>query len=93
LIVLERAPSKKGGGAMWRCRYHCDKEIIASGSDLRSGNAQSCGCCSHRRRTAAGALATDDKRRPKMTQRSLNRPPGDAIEMKAKRSTIPAADT
>src|SRR5215831_1454890 len=43
LIALERAPSQKGGGAMWRCRYHCRKEIIASGPDIRSGNTQSWG--------------------------------------------------
>ena len=39
LIVLSRE-----SGSKWKCLCDCGNEIIASGSNLKSGNTTSCGC-------------------------------------------------
>ena len=44
LTVIERAPNNSTGNAMWRCLCECGNETIASGTDLRRGHYQSCGC-------------------------------------------------
>lgn len=43
LTVIEAAPSKKGY-AYWKCKCNCGNIIEVSGTSLRSGNTQSCGC-------------------------------------------------
>ena len=34
----------RGFGVRWKCRCDCGNEIIASPSNLKSGNSKSCGC-------------------------------------------------
>ena len=44
LTVLEKAHTKKGKGAYYRCLCSCGNITIVQGSMLRSGNSKSCGC-------------------------------------------------
>ena len=44
LRVLRRVENNARGEAMWRCRCKCGTVTTVKGSDLRSGNTQSCGC-------------------------------------------------
>lgn len=44
LTVTERAGKNRKGEATWHCDCDCGKVITASGTSLRSGNTQSCGC-------------------------------------------------
>lgn len=44
LFVIERSGSTKQGKATWRCVCNCGKEVIVTGSNLRTGNTRSCGC-------------------------------------------------
>jgi len=44
LTVLHQAPSGRHGKAQWHCRCQCGNNTIASGSNLRRGLIQSCGC-------------------------------------------------
>lgn len=44
LTVLERAPSTTQGVAQWKCLCSCGNIIITTGSNLRRGHTQSCGC-------------------------------------------------
>lgn len=45
LKVLERAENNKWGQIQWLCRCNCDgKEVIKTGSTLKSGHTKSCGC-------------------------------------------------
>lgn len=48
LVVIGRNGSK-GGKTLWTCRCNCGREIIATASNLRTGNTKSCGCF-HRER-------------------------------------------
>lgn len=44
LNVLTRVENNKHGKARWLCKCDCGKEVVITGSDLRSGNTKSCGC-------------------------------------------------
>lgn len=44
LVVIERAGSNSRGRALWRCQCDCGKTTVTSGTLLRGGNTQSCGC-------------------------------------------------
>ena len=46
LTVIQRAQTNtKSGHAQWECECDCgNANIIVSGSHLRSGHTQSCGC-------------------------------------------------
>lgn len=44
LTVVERASNNSSGNAMWKCLCSCGNTTIASGTDLRRGHYQSCGC-------------------------------------------------
>lgn len=45
LVVLERAPyNDNQNKSVWVCRCDCGKVLNVSGSHLRRGNTQSCGC-------------------------------------------------
>lgn len=44
LIVISRAPGRRGNSALWRCRCDCGGEIVTSGAALKSGQCRSCGC-------------------------------------------------
>jgi hypothetical protein len=43
LTVINLAGTKNGK-RVWHCRCDCGREIITTGSNLRTGNSQSCGC-------------------------------------------------
>lgn len=70
LVVLRRAGSDRHGSALWLCRCDCGKEVVVRGSDLRSGNTQSCGCLNRecaaercRNRTAHGHARRGERSR------------------------------
>jgi hypothetical protein len=44
LEVIGRAGANKSGNAQWLCRCKCGAEKVIEGSNLRSGNTQSCRC-------------------------------------------------
>jgi hypothetical protein len=44
LTVLERDGIGRTGKVTWRCRCDCGVERILTGTQLTSGNTQSCGC-------------------------------------------------
>lgn len=44
LEVIEHAETGRDGHARWLCRCDCGEGCIRSGSDLRRGIVQSCGC-------------------------------------------------
>lgn len=44
LTAIRHTGSNNNGEAIWLCLCECGKETEASGSDLASGNTQSCGC-------------------------------------------------
>lgn len=44
LTVVERVENSSSGNAMWKCLCECGNYTIASGTDLRRGHSQSCGC-------------------------------------------------
>ncbi len=45
LTVISRAEENNSqGGAQWLCKCDCGSLHIVSGSDLRKGHTQSCGC-------------------------------------------------
>lgn len=46
LVVIERAPNKKDGTAVWRCLCECGQERIIPGTSLRASRNKSCGCAS-----------------------------------------------
>src|SRR5215831_18287230 len=43
LVVIEPA-EPRAGKRYWLCRCECGNEIVATGSNLRTGNTNSCGC-------------------------------------------------
>lgn len=43
LVVIDQAPHKRGLVA-WNCRCDCGNMTIKTGSDLKSGRCNSCGC-------------------------------------------------
>jgi len=45
LTVIIEAGRSKSGDVLWNCRCDCGKETIATGSNIASGNTQSCGMC------------------------------------------------
>lgn len=49
LTVLEKAYTRKGKGAYYRCLCSCGNTVIVQGSMLRSGNSRSCGCLAKER--------------------------------------------
>ena len=44
LLVLEEAPREPDKPPRWLCRCDCGNEKIVHGTELRKGNAKSCGC-------------------------------------------------
>lgn len=42
--VLCRESSNKRGLAMWKVQCHCGNTFVTSGSDIRNGKVNSCGC-------------------------------------------------
>lgn len=44
LTVVARTENSKTHKTRWICKCDCGKEIVAVGSNLKSGNTQSCGC-------------------------------------------------
>lgn len=50
LTVLEKAYTKKGKGAYYKCLCSCGNTVIVQGSMLRSKNTTSCGCYAKERR-------------------------------------------
>jgi hypothetical protein len=57
LKVLERAENNKWGQIQWLCRCNCDgKEVIKTGSTLKSGDTKSCGCLHRESATKMGKL-------------------------------------
>ena len=50
LTVLEKAYTKKGKGAYYKCLCSCNNIVVVQGSMLRSGNSRSCGCINKERR-------------------------------------------
>lgn len=44
LTVISFSHKNKRGVVYWSCKCDCGKETVASRSDLRGGNTQSCGC-------------------------------------------------
>lgn len=53
LLVLGYAGSNKQGAATWRCKCECGNVKVVTGSELRRGKTQSCGCYRLERQTAA----------------------------------------
>lgn len=49
LTALHRNGSARSGGALWRCRCDCGREIDAVVGNLRRGGSKSCGCSNPRR--------------------------------------------
>lgn len=47
LKVLERAPNKSNGCAVWKCQCDCGNISFVLGADLRSGNTTTCGKCNY----------------------------------------------
>lgn len=43
-LVLAYAGPNKQGAATWWCKCDCGKEKVVTGSELRRGSTQSCGC-------------------------------------------------
>lgn len=46
LVVLERAGSSAKQEARWLCLCDCGRKTLVTGSNLRSGHTNSCGCLS-----------------------------------------------
>lgn len=44
LTVLEKAYTKKGRGAYYKCQCSCGNTVVVQGTMLRSKNTKSCGC-------------------------------------------------
>lgn len=51
LTVVSRAENSETHKTRWVCKCECGKEVIVVGSNLKSGNTQSCGCL-HNEETA-----------------------------------------
>lgn len=56
LVVIARVENR-GKKTMWRCKCDCGRETVVSGSNLHSGNTESCGCLG-RELTETGARHT-----------------------------------
>lgn len=46
LTVIKREPNKNGDSSNWLCKCECGNEKTVNIGNLKSGNAQSCGCIS-----------------------------------------------
>ena len=44
LVVKERAPNNRFGGARWLCQCDCGNTTVVAGQELRRGGTKSCGC-------------------------------------------------
>jgi len=44
LLVVERLPNNRQGGAVWLCKCSCGTEKSIRAAELRRGDAVSCGC-------------------------------------------------
>ena len=44
LFVIKVTEQKRGGSYLWKCKCDCGNEVLASVSELNSGNKKSCGC-------------------------------------------------
>lgn len=49
LTVISYSHTNKGKMACWRCACECGKEVVVSGSDLRTEKTKSCGCLNSER--------------------------------------------
>jgi hypothetical protein len=59
LTVLERAGNDPRGKSRWLCQCSCNETKVVDGSDLKTGNAGSCGCVRREKlREQAKAKAT-----------------------------------
>lgn len=56
LIVLERDGSNSQGKAMWLCQCDCGNLIRTTGTALRKGTTQSCGCYQKERTSQAAVI-------------------------------------
>lgn len=64
LVVIERDTGQKPGGVRWLCRCDCGNTKAISGSHLRTGFIQSCGCM---RREHAAAMRSPPAPREDLT--------------------------
>lgn len=58
LTVIERTKRPMGSnaqGPFWRCKCDCGRSVVVTGSNLRYGRTQSCGCLHKERFTSSGA--------------------------------------
>lgn len=53
LRVLQRTTGPHSTETYWQCRCDCDRLVIVTGRNLRSGNTKSCGCYATERRHTA----------------------------------------
>lgn len=44
LTVIEKTTKKKWNTFLYKCKCDCGNEALATGSDLKRKNTQSCGC-------------------------------------------------
>lgn len=51
LVVLEFAGRGQWRRIMWKCKCDCGRHTITTGSSLRSGKTQSCGCLAKEKRS------------------------------------------
>jgi hypothetical protein len=48
------AVGSRNGRRLWQCRCECGRKLIVTGSNLRTGNSNSCGCFHRDRATERG---------------------------------------
>lgn len=56
LTVIERGPNNAQGKAHWKCLCDCGKIVLVSGTNLRNGKTQSCGCLQRDRTSEASRI-------------------------------------
>lgn len=62
LTVLHRVGSSPLGKTVWSCRCECGEELVVVGSNLTSGNTESCGCLHLDTITRHGGYETSEYR-------------------------------
>lgn len=66
-LTVQSKHGHRGKDVTWLCLCECGNQVIASGSDLKSGNTKSCGCFHKERATAANTKHGGSSRRRKET--------------------------
>jgi hypothetical protein len=61
LDVIEQAGRERWGNTLWLCRCKCGNVTMVTGSHLRSGNTQSCGCLNNEIITKHGHRTKNEK--------------------------------